>query len=169
MGEIEPADRRCGMHGEIIRQMNTGDSLSIQKVEQGTLFRMVGTSRIAGCRTNTRIFLFDQLFILQVFVRSIGPEFLTNPFVHPFSKGFSKPVCKGFGQNAIIVIVIRFELRDQLITTQTGGDRKATKIILDTRIFRSHKIGKAIVGLILDFFNLLTETVNRCLLQLLII
>ncbi|MNY23831.1 hypothetical protein D3C86_1575140 [compost metagenome] len=101
---------------------------------------MIRTGRIAWCRTDTRIFLFNERLIIQVFILGVSPVFFTYQFMHALCKSFCQPVGQCFCHNAVVVVIHRLKFGNQFITAYACSEGKAAKIIRDTGFFLCHKI-----------------------------
>jgi hypothetical protein len=60
--------------------------------------------------------------------------------VHFFGKGFGKAVGKGFGHDAVIIVMVGLKLGNQLVAANTGCYGKATKIIGYAAVFWCNEI-----------------------------
>ena len=67
-------------------------TLCLEQTEQRLLLRVIGLRRIARRRTDAAIFFLDQLRIAQIFIWSVGPEFLAHTLMHPLRQGLGQPV-----------------------------------------------------------------------------
>ena len=121
---------------------------------------MIGTSRIAGGRADAAIPLVNQGRVVQIFVRRVAPDLATDALVQTFCKGLGQPVCQSFGQDRVVVILVRLELPYQFIETVSGGDGKGAEVVWTTTVRGSHEIGKTAIGPTFRLAGLLAKEVK---------
>ena len=121
---------------------------------------MVGTGRVARCRTYALIFFCNKRIVIEILILLIAPVFLTYEFVHVLSEGFCKTISNCFEHNGTIVIMILFKFGDLLFNTETGRQGKGADIIFDTSFLRSNKVGESKIGLPWWFASLLSQSIQ---------
>ena len=83
MGEVKPADGSSRIHRKALRQLDARILFSLQQVEQGLLFGVIGARRIPGGWANALILLLDQLGDTKIFFPAKAPSvasFLVRQF-----------------------------------------------------------------------------------------
>ena len=60
---------------------------------------MFGAGRITRCRTDSLVFFTNGFFYSKFFIRSISPEFFSNPYMHQLGESFGQAVGKDFNHD----------------------------------------------------------------------
>src|SRR6185295_17017989 len=76
--EVVAAHRGGRQHRKRLSQPDTGSFLCAQKVEQGPLLRVIGTSRVPGCRADPLVLLSDDCQPIERFISRVAPELLSH-------------------------------------------------------------------------------------------
>src|SRR5438045_1516388 len=108
MREVKAAHRAGGPHGAALGKFDSSAFLNVQQVPQNPFFRMVGTRGITSRRTNSTIFLADQLLAAEVFAFAVAP-FLAGALMQALGEGFGKAVGECFRHDRIVVVMILLE------------------------------------------------------------
>src|SRR5436309_12914979 len=87
VSEIEPANRRGGKHGVILRQRDVGRLLHSEQIEKDRFLRMIWAGGITRGGPNTAVLLGNQIIDGQGFLFAISP-FSAAPLVQVFGEGF---------------------------------------------------------------------------------
>ena len=79
--------------------------------------------------------------------------------VQVLGKGLGEPVRQCLGQNAVVIVVMLFEIRAKLIESFTCRDGEPANVISNTHGFRCQVVGETKVGSPRRFFGLLAKAV----------
>src|SRR5260221_13461868 len=120
---------------------------------------MVRASRIAGRWTDTAVFLADQFIIRKCFVAGISPELASHAPVQMLGEGLGEAIGERLEQDRIVIVVLRFELCQPLVDTDSGGYRKSADVILDRAVVRCDEVSEAPVDAVIPFDQLLPRIV----------
>ena len=95
-------------------------------------FRYGPGRRLAWCRANTLVVLFDQLLVAQLFITSITSVLFAHLFMHVLGESLSQKLSQRFHHNAVVVITSQLVLPGQLISSNTSGYHKAPHVVGQT-------------------------------------
>ncbi len=91
----------------------------------------------------------------------VAPEFLADPFVHPFGERLSQPVGHRLQQDRAVVVEGRLELRDLLLTAQARRDGEGADIVPVPRFPGGDEVAQRPIRDAVAVLPLLTQVVQR--------
>src|SRR5690554_83489 len=133
----------------------------IQQLKQLCFFRVIRAGGIAWSWANTGILLANQRLGIQVFVAIIAPELFADAQMHVLCKSFSKAICQRFNHDAVVVVTRFLIFLGEFFSTNTGGNNKATDVILFAGFFGCNEISKGIIRFIVTWFLLLLTNMMK--------
>ena len=117
MIEIETADGCRRPHCVALGELDADVVLGIEQLEQKSLLRMVGSSRVAGCWPDAPIALAKQVVFGQLLVMS-EPAVSSSLFVGLFGQSLGEPVRQGFHENGVVIVVVALVSPGELVDPQ---------------------------------------------------
>jgi hypothetical protein len=121
-----PVYRRRRVHGKSFGQFHAGIAGGLQNAEQGGLFGVVDTGRIAGGGTDAPIGLGNQCFVVERLARRIAPEFGAYLAVHVLGQGFGESVGQCLQDDGRIVVVVLAEALQMRFDAEPCGHCKTS-------------------------------------------
>src|SRR5579883_609181 len=98
-------------------------------MKESLFFCMIWLSWITWSWTNTAIGFCNNLFITQIFIRTVSPKLSTYTGMHAFRKGFRITISKGLNHNGLIGIFLEMSTLPKAIIFYKNRDGKAPDII----------------------------------------
>ncbi len=103
--------------------------------------------------------LLDKLFGRECFGAAVPPG-VANLLVQVLGEGFGEAVGEGFGHDRVVVVVIGFELQDQVREAHPAGNGERADGVCEAGLFRSDEVCKRAAGLVALTVRLLAEKVE---------
>src|SRR5690606_21068626 len=106
---------------------------------------MLGTRGITRGRTNSLVFLANELLVGEVFVSCITPKISADPRMQALGKAFRKTVGQCLEHNAGVIVVGLLKSLLVLFDAQAACDSKHANIVGYAGLARSDVVGQAFI------------------------
>ena len=153
--EVEARDTGGRPHGKRLGDVHA-DLLAVHQLEHLFLDGVLGTGRIAGCRTDAGVGLGDEFVVGELLVRSVAPQVLAHALVQGFGKGFGQTVGNALEGDGVVVVQRRHVFGFLLVGTDAGRDGEHADVVLNAAGLAVDELGRDVVGqgLVGDAFTL---------------
>src|SRR5215469_5318630 len=104
MRKIESAHAGTGPHRKGLRESHAGMRFDIQQPPNRPFLRVVRAGRIPGRRSDSPIFLLNQVFIAQMLGATVAP-LPASSLVKALRESFGKPIGDRLSHDGAVVVV----------------------------------------------------------------
>ena len=117
----------------------------IEQLEQSSLFAVIGACWIAEGRPDAAILFIDQLVVRHCVAKA---PVLPRSRMKVFGERLRQPIGDRFDDDGGVVVVLCFELFDELVYAKARGDGKRANVISDAAVNRRDEVGERSIRLV---------------------